>query len=352
MFLQLKKYVHEASCCCKICKLPQLKLFLFQIGCFYSRLLWLMEKYEICRDFNELAMKQWLKVNKAVEKNTYFGYLAVDKHSFKLFSIRWIIFNSDVAIRLKDFKMAAYFYQQARELATDDIFDVKSIQQYLFCREENLKGLQMSLESPRDVRRKFRFTEFLRIRQKEKSVGTVVVKSSATFNNVIYVDSCDENEENEVIKEVVVKKIEKKASVKAKDVCKSIESKIQLPPKLKTSSSLTSKLNDKTKINNVALIEKNVKISSRSKTPTPKDTAKVSDKVGPAKLIKSSSVRKPPTTKVKTTKESTQLASNVLQSSVKSILDDTPKIGVKTAKEKISDKTKITLRSTRARQQT
>ena len=355
MLHQLKKYVHDANCCCKICKLPQLKLFLFQIGCFYSRLLWLMEKYEICRDFNDMAMKQWLKVNEAVEKKPYFGYMAVDKHSFKLFSIRWIIHNSDVAIRLKDFKMAARFYKQARELATEELFDVKSIQQYLFCREENLKGLQMIHESPRDIKGKFRYSEFLRLKTKAKYGTNVAVKPSANFKNVIYVDSSDENEENDV-KEIIVKKCEKKAPIKAraaaKDVVKSIEPTIKLSPKLKSSSSVTSKLTNNNEIKKEVPIEKNAKISSRTKPPAPKVTAKISDEVAPVKVIKFSSTRQPPTSKVKILKDSAQTATSLLQKPVKPILEEASKIGVKTVKEKITDKAKVPLRSTRTRQQT
>lgn len=314
-----------------------------------------MEKYEICRDFNELAMKQWMKVKDAVEKKQYYGYMAVDKHSFKLFSIRWILHNSDVAIRLKDFKMAANLYKQARELATDELFDVKPIQQYLFCREENLKGLQMTHESPRDVKGKFRYSEFLRLKTKPKIGATVIVKPSATFQNVIYVDSSDENEENEVIKEIVVKKIEKKISVKAraavKEVSKSIESTIKLPSKTNPPSTLISKLNDKTKTIQKHPIEKIVKISSRTKTPAPRVVTKVTDEVAPVKAIKFSSLRQPPTSKIKILKESSQITTTLLQPSVKPIIEEAPKIGVKTVKEKISDKAKVTLRSARIRQQ-
>lgn len=315
-----------------------------------------MEKYEICRDFNELAMKQWTKVKDAVENNQYYGYMAIDKHSFKLFSIRWILHNSDVAIRLKDFKMAANLYKQARELATDELFDVKPIQQYLFCREENLKGLQITHDSPRDPKGKFRYSEFLRLKTKAKNGTIAVVKPPTTFQNVIYIDSSDENEENEFIKEIVMKKNEKKVPVKAraaaKEVSKSIESTIKLPPlKTKPSSTLISKLNDKTKTINYHPIEKIVKISSRTKTPAPRVGAKVTDEVAPVKVIKFSSIRQPPTSKVKILKESAQIATTLLQPSVKPIIEEAPKIGVKTVKEKISDKAKVTIRSTRTRQQ-
>lgn len=316
-----------------------------------------MEKYEICRDFNNMAMKQWLKVNEAVEEKQYCGYMAVDKHSFKLFSIRWIIHNSDVAIRMKDFKMAAQFYKQARELVTEELDDVKCIQQYLFCREENLKGLEMVHESPRDIKGKFWFSEFLRLRTKVKN-GTngtkVVVKPSVTFKSVIYVDSSDENEENELTKEIIVKKIEKKASIKVraapKDVTKNIESTVKLPSKLKPSSSLTSKLTDTVKINKEAPIETKVKLSSRRKTPALKVIAKVADEVVPVKVTKFSSIKQPPTRKVEILKESAQTATKLVQPPVKPKLKELPKIGVETVKEKLSDKT--TLRSTRTRKQT
>lgn len=342
---QLKKYVHVFNCCCKICEFPQLKLFLFQIGCFYSRLLFLMEKYEICRDFNEMAMKQWLKVNEAVEEKQYCGYMAVDKHSFKLFSIRWIIHNSDVAIRMKDFKMAAQFYKQARELATEDLKDVKCIQQYLQCREENLKGLEMVHESPRDIKGKFWYSEFLRLRTKAKNGTKVVVKPSVNFKSVIYVDSSDENEENELTKETIVKKIEKKASIKvkaaAKDVTKNIESTVKLPSKLKPSLSLTSKLTDTVKINKEAPIETKVKIPSRRKIPALNIIAKVSGEVA-------SVIKQPPKSKVQILKESAQTATKLVQPPVKPKIEETPKLGVETVKEKLSDKTKVySLRSIR-----
>ena len=107
---------------------------------------------------------------------------------------------------------------------------------------------------------------------------------------------------------------------------------------------------DTVKIHKESPIEKIVKISSRTKTPAVKDTAKV-DEVAPVKALKFSSIKQPPTSRVKILKEPAQTTTKVLPT-VKPKIEEAPKIAVKTVREKISDKPKVTLRSTRTRQQT
>ncbi|CRK94966.1 CLUMA_CG008454, isoform A [Clunio marinus] len=193
---QLESFVHKLSCDCEICNIPQLKFVTFQIGCHYSRLLWLMGKFKISVDFNSFAFKTWREVCDVVRRSRNDKQtLMIDKTSFNMFSINWLLQYADGMIRIKELNGVEEIYNEVELLCTPDIPDYECFKETLYCRKENLNFLiENNITKQQKSEEKattLSFNEFLKIRSKEKPKKSPRNNSKAKndVSNVIYVDS-------------------------------------------------------------------------------------------------------------------------------------------------------------------
>lgn len=138
---QLKKFVHSDSCKCSHCQYPFVKFSLFQVGCHYSRLLWLMEKFSISKAFNDFALDHWRVACQKVLRSKESDFLNVDKRKFIVFSIRWLFQVADTLISLDQYEEAMDIYNEVELICTPIIPDYKCFMQMLYCRKNDLKFL-------------------------------------------------------------------------------------------------------------------------------------------------------------------------------------------------------------------
>lgn len=134
-------FVHKASCKCEICKTPQLKFIMFQIGCHYSRLLWMINKKDVSMRFNDFAFEPWQNVCDKLRRTKDCDFLMINKIDFAVFSIRWLFQCADTLISLSNFEEVEEIYREVELICTDSVPDFECFKQALHCRKENLAFL-------------------------------------------------------------------------------------------------------------------------------------------------------------------------------------------------------------------
>ncbi|KAL7035173.1 hypothetical protein ACKWTF_008257 [Chironomus riparius] len=236
---QLRNFVHDYSCKCMICEYPHLKFMLFQMGCHYSRLLFLMNKFDISKSFNDYALGPWRYCSVKILRTKENGIFNINKKEFITFSIRWLFQVVDSFVMTKDYSRIDEILTEVELLCTSNIEDYECIKQALHARMQNLEFLlQNGKTFFVEVKEKpLKFEDFLKIKtpksstsvmltvknpkltverkkspQSEPSKKTQKTASSKTklVDSVIYIDSDDSD------KEARTKPPKKVASVPAK----------------------------------------------------------------------------------------------------------------------------------------
>lgn len=220
---QLKSFVHETTCRCEICKIPQLKFIMFQIGCHYSRLLWMINKRDISMKFNDFAFEHWQNVSDKLRRSKDCEFLMINKLDFAVFSIRWLFQCADTLVSLSNYEEIEEIYKEIELIITDSIPDHECFKQALHCRKENLDFLLehgpngFNKPEPQLTYEKFilsRCDKSKLVKFKKSSKSPVTIKRTFTAptilpkkNDVIYIDSGDEGGPK------VIKKVKKANSV-------------------------------------------------------------------------------------------------------------------------------------------
>lgn len=196
---QLKSFIHKEHCKCEICAVPQLKFNMFQIGCHYSRLMWLMNKCEVSRDFNEFAFHSWRNFCDKLRRLKDSELFSVNKIDFAVFSTRWLFQSADTLVTLETFEEIEDIYQEVELICTNNIPDFDCFKEILHARKENLNFLlehnssePEELQAPSDLS----FNAFVKSREKsEKGFSTPElmmnrpVQQKSQDSDVIYIDS-------------------------------------------------------------------------------------------------------------------------------------------------------------------
>lgn len=161
---QLKSFIHKESCNCDICKVPHLKFTMFQIGCHYSRLLWLMDKHEASQKFNEHAIDPWRNTCDKLRRLKDCEFLTVNKIDFAVFSIRWLFQVADTMVTLQLFEDVEDIYQEIELICTNNIPDYNCFKEILHVRKENLNFLleNGSIQLKIQPEPELSFSEFLK----------------------------------------------------------------------------------------------------------------------------------------------------------------------------------------------
>lgn len=256
---QLETFIHVSSCNCEICKIPQLRFIMFQIGCHYSRLLWMTNKFDVSKKFADFAIDNWRSVFDKLRRTKDCQFLMVNKQDFAVFSIRWLFQCADTLIRLEKYQEAEEIYQEVELVCVSNVPDYECQKQALYCRKENLNflmehGANINIEEPSC---ELSFTEFLKRRGvKETPVRTVKRPSprptplvgfavtSQKKEDVIYIDLSDDECS-------VVIKPPRKASTKSTTpelTVKPTPKKTSATPKPSASKPKTEKLRTATKV--------------------------------------------------------------------------------------------------------
>lgn len=192
--LLVKLFAQESSHNFEICKIPQLKFIMFQIGCHYSRLFWLIEKFDISKSFNQFAIGQWREVWDKLRRAKDSEFLMTNKVDFIVFSIRWLFQSADTLIRLGEYEDVEEVYNEVGDICTRNIPDYNCFQKILHCRKENLSFMIEQGKEKQEPER-LSFEGFLKAR-KMKS-GKAALKTPPTtaatsqVDELIYVDSSD-----------------------------------------------------------------------------------------------------------------------------------------------------------------
>lgn len=200
---QLKSFVHKSLCKCDICKISQLKFVMFQIGCHYSRLLWLMNKFEISMEFNQFALEPWRNISDKLRRLNDCEFLTMSKINFAVFSTRWLFQCADTLIRMNKFTDVGEIYQEIELVCTTSTPDYGCFMETLYVRKENLSFLleHGSLEEEKVQEPQLSFEEFMKIKNLKKSPTTFVISKRpvpkpnlevSKKDNVIYIDESDD----------------------------------------------------------------------------------------------------------------------------------------------------------------
>lgn len=144
---------------------------MFQIGCHYSRLLWLQKSFEISYSFNSFAMEPWREICDKMRRVKDSEFLMINKVEFAVCSIRWLFQCADTLIRLKNYSEVEDVYQEIELLNNKHIVDHQCFNQALFCRKEILTFLQEHdiVEEKQKQIDELSFTEFLKSRKQSQS---------------------------------------------------------------------------------------------------------------------------------------------------------------------------------------
>ncbi|XP_070496091.1 uncharacterized protein [Chironomus tepperi] len=138
---QLRNFVHDYSCNCLVCEYPHLKFMLFQMGCHYSRLLFLMNKFDISKNFNNYALGPWRHCSVKILRTKENGVFNINKKEFITFSIRWLFQVVDSFVMTKDYSKIEEILTEVELLCTNNIEDYECIKQALHARMQNLEFL-------------------------------------------------------------------------------------------------------------------------------------------------------------------------------------------------------------------
>lgn len=111
---------------------------MFQIGCHYSRLMWLNGKFEISDSFNSFVLEPWRNMNDKLRRVKDSEFLMINKKNFAVFSIRWLFQCADTLLKLGKYSEVEEIYQEIELLNTPNLNDHHCFNQLLYTRKENL----------------------------------------------------------------------------------------------------------------------------------------------------------------------------------------------------------------------
>lgn len=198
---QLESFIHNPSCKCDLCSIPQFKFVAFQIGCHYSRLLWLINKFEVSRNFNHFALQHWRSDCDKLRRMKDTEFLMVNKTSFVVFSIRWLFQCADTLIKMERYEDIEEIYQEVDLICTSNIPDYLCYKEALYCRKENLNFfLENSSVGEKALEPELTFDAFQKVKKLKKSTSIDTSKRPIPKNDsgnlkrgeIIYVDLSDE----------------------------------------------------------------------------------------------------------------------------------------------------------------
>lgn len=201
---KLESFVHKSTCKCDICKIPQLKFVMFQIGCHYSRLLWLNNKFDVSMKFNQYALEPWRNVCDKLRRAKNYEFLTINKMNFVEFSIRWLFQCADTLITMKKYEDVEEIYQEVELICAINIADYLCLNEALHCRKENLNFLlKHDIREEKEVSEaQLSFDEFLKIKKPKKSPTLYVISKRllpkvnlevSKETDAIYVDVSDDH---------------------------------------------------------------------------------------------------------------------------------------------------------------
>lgn len=144
---------------------------MFQIGCHYSRLLWIQRSFDVSLNFNSFAMESWTEICDKLRRAKDSDFLMINKVDFAVFSIRWLFQCADTLIRLKKYSDVEEVYQEIELLNNKHVVDHECFNQALYCRKEILAFLQEheSIEEKQKQIDELSFSEFMKSRGNCKS---------------------------------------------------------------------------------------------------------------------------------------------------------------------------------------
>lgn len=268
-----------------------MKFMIFQVACHYSRLFWLLGKYDATKEFYENALDPWRYFcGKLLRSNSkYSELLSINKMDFVASSIQWLFQAADTYIRVGEYEEAEEIYSEIDVLCTNKMFDSECIKQGLYARKENLQLLiqQKSFEETTEKsKNEMSFDEFCKMKGleisnneddiKEKKMS--VVKKTETRKDKVQKDLTKKLTPSTLVKV--------KASSSAKIVASSSSSSITTTIKTNlTKASKDMKSEDVIYIDSdeesIARNEEPPKIKRKDKLQTPatmKVTRKANDK--------------------------------------------------------------------------
>lgn len=156
---KLKKYIHTEDCHCNHCDFFITKFRLFQIGCLYSNLMFLKERYEICEAFGKLALKRFDSVFNKLKKDTK-GMEDIMNYSSEIitFVSHWLFRTFDAILKLNKFEECKVYLKQVEELLRTNMMTTHPLAQLLVCKKkffeiqitknvEKIEELKMSNEN-------------------------------------------------------------------------------------------------------------------------------------------------------------------------------------------------------------
>lgn len=176
------------------------------MGCHYSRLLFLMNKLDISKSFNEYAMEPWQQSCQKILRTKDCVPFGIDKMVFIHFSIRWLFQVADTLVLAKDYSSIEEVYTEVELLCTSNLDDYDCIKQGLNVR---MQGLDLLIRHGNDFtkandRRQLDFNEFLKIRNLKPvpSATKKVTKAVESIPTVVITPKSNE---------LAVKKVSKSA---------------------------------------------------------------------------------------------------------------------------------------------
>lgn len=192
------------------------------MGCHYSRLLFLMNKFDISKSFNLYALGPWRYSSAKILRTKENGVFNINKKEFITFSIRWLFQVVDSFVMTKDYTKIEEVLTEVELLCTSNIEDYECIKQSLHARMTNLEFLlQHGKTFFMEVEKKsLKFEDFIKNNppkssksvvltvknpkpaetrkkspQSASSKSTQKATNSKLVDSVIYIDSDDSDKE-------------------------------------------------------------------------------------------------------------------------------------------------------------
>ncbi len=247
---KIQDFIHPMSCSCSYCQLPILKLRLFEIGCSYSRLMFLKKRYEICEETNQAILPKWDAMIVKYSTKSELELVCLEEE-FVGFSSRWLLQSFDVLMKLEKYEKARLFLERARKICEASLENpVHPLLQLIFVKEKTLQVLSDGSYREELARREkshnLNFADFMKFRESvEKSKVTKVekkvekpgtsglsnpipIKSTKTAPKILNIGKFPENPEKTV--KIVRRPIEKPIP---KEPAKPEEKTVKITRKLK-----------------------------------------------------------------------------------------------------------------------
>lgn len=114
---------------------------MFQIGCHYARLLWMVGKFDVSLKFHELAFKEYRIVSDELRFSNSRNLLMLSKTSFAEYSFHWLLQYVDTLIRLEEYEECEKILQHVEHNCTSSHPDYGCLKEALHCRKENVAFL-------------------------------------------------------------------------------------------------------------------------------------------------------------------------------------------------------------------